>query len=438
MGEMMGRKKQGELAPLQVANLTKPGLYFVGGVAGLALQVTASGARSWILRKMIAGKRRDMGLGSYPTVTLAMARDFARDKIKLIAEGQDPIDERRAARMALAAARLRRKTFAQCVDDFLDSFEAEWKNPKHRQQWFNTLDTYANPIIGEMDVASIEKADVLAVLEPIWKTKTETASRVRGRIERVLSWATERGFRHGLNPARWKDNLENLLAKPKKISKPGHHAALPYRGIGQFMVDLREQAGMAALALEFTILTAARTTETLLATWAEFDLVEKVWTVPAGRMKAGREHRVPLPDAAVDLLESLPRESDLVFPGMKGKPLSNMAMSAVLKRMGRDGITVHGFRSTFRDWAAEKTAYPSEVVEMALAHAIGDKTEAAYRRGDLFEKRRRLMADWAIAANTITVTGELLTMPIRGSRADKFIGDADDVEWSAVKPKGKK
>lgn len=410
----MGRKKQGELAPLQVANLTKPGLYFVGGFTGLALQVTSTGTRSWILRKMIAGKRRDMGLGAYPDVTLAMARERARKELDAIFEGRDPAQERRDARKARAAANLRRKTFAQCVDAFLDSFEAEWRNPKHRQQWFNTLDTYANPIIGDMDVSAIEKADVLAVLEPIWKTKTETASRVRGRIERVLSWATERGFRHGLNPARWKDNLENLLAKPKKISKPGHHAALPYRDIGQFMVDLRTQAGVAALALEFTILTAARTGETLLAQWGEFDLTEKVWIVPAERMKAGREHRVPLSDTVVDLLESLPCEGDLVFPGMKGRPLSNMSMAAVLKRMGRDGVTVHGFRSTFRDWAAEKTAYPSEVVEMALAHAIGDKTEAAYRRGDLFEKRRRLMDEWAATVNTVAITGEVYVLPIRG------------------------
>ena len=439
MGGMMGKRKQGELAPLQVANLTQPGLHFVGGVAGLALQVTATGTRSWILRKMIAGKRRDMGLGSYPTVTLAMARDIAREKIKLIADGQDPVDERRAARMRLAAARAHRKTFSFCVTAFLDSFEAEWKNPKHRQQWFNTLDTYANPIMGEMDVAEINEADVLAVLEPIWRTKTETASRVRGRVERVLSWATAKKYRHGLNPARWKDNLSEHLPNPSKTRAVKNHAAMAYRDLGGFMVELRNQTGIGGKALEFTILTAARTTETRMAVWSEFDLNEKVWTVPAGRMKAGKEHRVPLSDTVVELLESLPRESQFVFPGPKDKALSNMAMAAVLERMGRDDVTVHGFRSTFRDWAAESTAYPSEVVEMALAHTIGNKVEAAYRRGDLFDKRRRLMADWAVAANTIIVTGEVIAMPIRGKAmaSDKFTVDADDMEWGTVKPKGK-
>jgi integrase len=401
---MMGRKAD-ELSALEVSRLTKPGIHFVGGVDGLALQVSASGARSWILRKMIAGKRRDMGLGGFPDVPLAGAREKARAIREQVDMGIDPIEDRRAKRAALAAERAKAMTFTQCVAAYLDAHSDGWKNAKHRQQWVNTLSTYANPIIGELNVAAVDTGLVLKVLEPIWKTKTETASRLRGRIENVLSWATVRGYRQGENPARWKGHLDTLLASRSKIQKVEHHAALPYAEMGGFMVDLAKMEGMGARALEFAILCASRSGEVRGATWGEIDLKGSVWTIPAERMKAKKEHRVPLSGKVLAILEALPKvaDTDLVFPGTKG-PLSDMSLTAVLRRMERSDLTAHGFRSTFRDWAAEQTAYPSEVVEMALAHAIGNKVEAAYRRGDLFEKRARLMADWAKYCGTVHET----------------------------------
>jgi len=403
---MMGRKAT-ELNALAVSRLTKPGLHFVGGVAGLALLVTETGARSWILRKMIAGKRRDMGLGGYPDVTLAGAREKAREMRSLVEMGIDPIEDRRAKMAALAASRAKAMTFDECVTAYIKAHGDGWKNAKHRQQWQNTLDTYASPTIGAVDVALIDTGLVLKCLD-IWKDKTETASRVRGRIESVLNWATTRGYRHGENPARWRGHLDQLLVKPSKIQKVEHHAALPYAEIGPFMAALKEKEGMGARALEFAILTAARSGEVRGATWQEIDLQAATWTIPAERMKAGKEHRIPLSKPALDLLNNLPRieGEGLVFVGAKkNKPLSDMSLTAVLRRMDRGDLTAHGFRSSFRDWAAEKTAYPPEVVEMALAHAIKNAVEAAYRRGDLLEKRARLMADWAIHCSTIKKTG---------------------------------
>lgn len=403
MGIMMGKKAK-ELSALEVNRLTKAGLYFVGGVAGLALQVSGAGARSWILRKMIAGKRRDMGLGGFPDVTLAGAREKARHIREQVDQGLDPIEDRRAKRSALAAERAKAMTFSQCVTAYLDAHSDSWKNAKHRQQWANTLDTYASSIIGTLNVASVDTGLVLKVLEPIWKTKTETASRLRGRIENVLSWATVRGYRQGENPARWKGHLDTLLAQPSKIQKVAHHTALPYGEVGSFMAELTNMEGISARALEFTILCAARSGEVRGATWAEIDLQAGAWIIPGDRMKAGKEHRVPLSNKALKILKALPRgsDTDLVFPGMNNKALSDMSLIAVLKRMGRGDLTVHGYRSSFRDWAAEQTAYPSEVVEMALAHTIGNKVEAAYRRGDLFDKRRKLMDDWAKHCGTAT------------------------------------
>lgn len=403
MGIMMGKKAK-ELSALEVNRLTKSGFYFVGGVAGLALQVSGTGARSWILRKMIAGKRRDMGLGGFPDVTLAGAREKARHIREQVDQGLDPIEDRRAKRSTLAAERAKAMTFSQCVTGYLDAHSDSWKNAKHRQQWANTLDTYASSIIGTLNVASVDTGLVLKVLEPIWKTKTETASRLRGRIENVLSWATVRGYRQGENPARWKGHLDTLLAQPSKIQKVAHHTALPYGEVGSFMAELAKMEGISARALEFTILCAARSGEVRGATWAEIDLKAGVWIIPGDRMKAGKEHRVPLSNKALKILKALPRgaDTDLVFPGMKNNALSDMSLIAVLKRMGRGDLTVHGYRSSFRDWAAEQTAYPSEVVEMALAHTIGNKVEAAYRRGDLFDKRRKLMDDWAKHCGTAT------------------------------------
>lgn len=406
---MMGRKAK-ELSPLEVSrDLKAPGMHFVGGVDGLALAVAPSGARSWILRVMVGGKRRDMGLGGFPDVTLAGARTAAREAKDKIRKGIDPIEEARAARSTLAAARASALTFEQAASAYLTVRDAEWKNAKHAAQWRNTLETYAYPVMRGILVRDIESSHVLRVLEPIWLEKTETATRVRGRIECVLDWAMARGYRpKGDNPARWRGHLDKLLARPGKVAKVEHHAALPYANAAEFLAELREIGGMGARALEFTILTAARSGEVRGATWDEIDRAEAVWTIPGERMKAGREHRVPLSPEALAILEALPRIGgcNLVFPSAKGSPLSDMTLTAVLRRMGRS-ITVHGFRSTFRDWAAERTNYPRDVAEMALAHAIGDKVEAAYRRGDLFEKRRRMMREWAKFCSTPPAAGNV-------------------------------
>jgi integrase len=388
-------KRAKELTPAAVRKISEPGLHAVGGVAGLYLQVTQAGGKTWVLRTMVGRKRRDIGLGGFGTVTLAQAREKAREYHEMIRAGRDPVAERQAAKQALIASQTASLTFDDAVAQYLKNKRQEFKNPKHIQQWENTLKQYASPVIGNLSVDQIELAHVVKVLEPIWNEKTETASRLRGRIEHVLNYATVRGYRKGDNPARWKGNLDAVLAKPSKVKGGQHFKALPFAEMPQFMADLRQRKGLSARALEFTILTAARSGEVRGATWAEFDLENKLWVIPAERMKAGKEHRVPLTDGAVKLLESLPRMdgTDLVFPSSTNTKLSDMSLTAVLRRMGRD-VTVHGFRSTFRDWTAERTAYANEVIEKCLAHAIGDKVEAAYRRGDLLAKRRRLMADW--------------------------------------------
>ena len=390
----MARKAK-ELGALEVSRLDKPGLHFVGGVAGLALQVTPRGARSWVLRAMIGGKRRDMGLGGYPDVTLAGAKEKARIARDKIDAGIDPVAERLASRSALAAAVAATMTFSQAAEKYVSAHEAGWKNAKHADQWNNTLNSYAFPIIGKIPVADVETGHIMRILEPIWTTKTETASRVRGRIESILDWATVRGFRKGDNPARWRGHIEHLLAARADVQKVVHHAALDYRQIGAFVADLRQQVGTGARALEFAILTAARSGEVRGAAWAEIDTDAATWIVPAERMKAGKEHRIPLSKDALALIGDLPRTGDLIFPNNKGTILSDMTLTAVLKRMGRKDITAHGFRSSFRDWAGETTAYPREVIEHALAHQLKNKAEASYARGTLFDKRRRLMADWS-------------------------------------------
>ncbi|HEY2658327.1 MAG TPA: integrase arm-type DNA-binding domain-containing protein [Caulobacteraceae bacterium] len=399
------------MAPVAVSRLSAPGLYFVGGVAGLALQVLPTGGRTWILRASIGGKRRDMGLGGFPDVTLAGAREAARNARKQIREGKDPIAEARAAASELRAARAKDKTFEECARAYITAHEQGWRNAKHAQQWRNTLSAYAYPVIGSLMVRDVDLTHVLAILEPIWTKKTETATRLRGRIEQVLDWATARGYRKGLNPARWRGHLDKLLARPSKVADIEHHAALPFAQIGAFMQRLRAAHGMGARALEFAILTAARSGEVRGATWSEIDLKEAVWTVPANRMKMGREHRAPLSAAAVKLLKALPRieGSDLVFPAPRGGSLSDMTLTAVVRRM-KVAAVPHGFRSTFRDWASECTNYARDVAEMALAHAIGDKVEAAYRRGDLFEKRRLMMADWATFCGQAQPEGAVISM----------------------------
>lgn len=385
-----------ELGALAVSRLVAAGLHFVGGVNGLALNVTESGARSWILRVMVGSKRREIGLGSFPSVPLALAREKSRSTREAIQRGVDPVAERKAARSALSATAASAWTFDQCIEGFLADNSKKWSNPKHAAQWETTLTTYASPAMGKLLVQDIDVPHVLAVLRPIWETKTETASRLRGRIEAVLSWATVSKYRKGDNPARWKGNLSAILPAPGDVASVTHHEALPVREVGAFMVALHKQAGMGARALEFAILTAARSGEVRGAQWAEIDLDGAIWTVPAARMKAGKEHRVPLTVPAIKLLRALPSidDGELVFPAPRGGQLSDMTLSAVLRRMGVAAVP-HGFRSTFRDWCSEHTNYPRDVAEMALAHAIGDKVEAAYRRGDLFDKRRQMMRDWA-------------------------------------------
>lgn len=383
----MARRGRGLTA--RKVETAEPGKYEDGH--GLRLVVSASGARKWVFRYTLAGKRVEMGLGSLPAVSLAQARESAADARRLVKAGKDPVALRRAERAAQAEG----NTFGPFALKLIDTIETGFRNEKHRAQWRNTLTAYAAPIWNKR-LANIETDDVLECLTPIWTVKAETASRVRGRIERVLDAAAARGLRSRDNPARWRGHIANLLPKrPEHV----HHAAMPFDELPAFIARLRDAESVSARALEFTILTAARSGEVLGARWSEIDLEGKVWTVPAARMKAGREHRVPLPDRAVEILSALAAAStgDHVFPGAKrGKPLSVMALTMVMRRTGVGHFTVHGFRSAFRDWAGERTNFPREIAEAALAHVVGDETERAYRRGDALENRRALMEAWAM------------------------------------------
>ena len=399
-----------------VATITKPRLVADGG--GLYLHVSASGAKSWIFRWSRDRKSHDMGLGTAgdDDVTLAEARELAAKARGRVREGGDPIADRKAERIQKRLETAKGMTFRQCAEAYIKTHEAGWKNPKHAAQWPATLTSYAYPVFGDLPVQAVDVGLVMKALEPIWTTKPETASRVRGRIESVLDWATSRGYRHGENPSRWRGHLENLLPKKSKVHRVEHHPALPFPEIGGFMAELRQNDGIAARALEFTILTAARTGEVIAATWPEIDLDNRLWIVPGERMKSGREHRVPLSEPAAEILAGLRelRQSDFVFPGQRvGKPLSNMAMLQLLKRMGRLDLTVHGFRAAFTDWAAERTNFPEEVRQMALAHVVSDKVEAAYRRGDLFRKRRQLAEAWGRYCIAPVATGEVVAIGAR-------------------------
>ncbi len=401
-----------KLSYLKVSKETKPGYYGDGG--GLYLQVSATGGKSWIFRFTLSKKQREMGLGPLHTVTLAEARVKAKGYRLLLQEGKDPVEIRNEKKITEALEQAKRMTFDQCAAAYIAAHRSGWKNAKHASQWENTLATYVSPIIGKMPVAMVDTALVVKTLSPIWKDKTETATRLRGRIESILGWATVSKYRQGDNPARWRGHLDNLLADPSRSKRTVHHPALPWQEMGAFMAALRTQEGIAAKAVDLAILTACRSGEVRLATWAEFDLDAALWVIPAERMKAGREHRVPLPPAVLALLESMPRMGDLVFPGTKpGKPLSDMSLTAVLRRMKRDDITVHGFRSSFRDWCAESVAnsFPREVCEHALAHSLPDKVEAAYRRGDMLDKRTMLMEAWAVYCGTVPVVANVT--PIR-------------------------
>jgi integrase len=385
------------LTTKQVARTTEPGRY--GDGAGLYLQITPAGVRSWLLRYERGGRERMMGLGPVRDFTLDEARERARRARQVLRDGVDPLDARRAERSrqaanaALVAAKTR--TFEQCARLYFERHSPGWKNKKHVAQFLSTLGRYAFPVIGALPVADVNRDTVLACVQPIWNTKNQTAARVLRRIKGVLDFAKVNGWRDGNNPAAWDGNLEHALPKPGAIGPARHHAALPFAQVHDFVSQLRGREGIAARALEFLILTAARTSETTGARWSEIDLAGKVWRVPAERMKTGKEHRVPLCDRALEILRAVPREAEFVFPGArKGGPLGHDTLDQVRKRMGRRDCTIHGFRSTFRDWAAETTSHANHVIEMALAHAIGSKVEAAYRRGDLFEQRKRLMADW--------------------------------------------
>ena len=407
-----------ELGALDVKRLTHPGgtrtaMISVGGVPGLHLQVTPTGGRSWILRTTVGKLRRDIGLGGFPAVTLAQARDKARNARAQIEGGIDPVEARKAAKASLAAAQIRGLTFSSAVKTYLETKLEGFKSAKHRQQWENSLAAYANPELGKMLVQDVETQDVLRVLKPIWLEKTETATRVRSRIEAVLSWATVSGHRKGDNPARWAGNLKELLPAANKVAKVANQPALALDDAAVWFGALRRVEGNGARALEFLALVAARSGEVRGARWAEIDLEKGIWSVPAERMKMQREHRVALSVHAVGLLESLYRlgDSDLVFPAPRGRELSDMILSGIMRQIheaevadGRPGFADRaskrpavppGLRSTFRDWAAERTSYPGEMAEIALAHKISNAVEAAYRRGDMIEKRRAMMAAWA-------------------------------------------
>ena len=399
-----------ELNALAVKRLTEPGTHAVGGVSGLILQVLPSGGRSWIIRTTIGGRRREVGLGAFPEVPLADARIKARAMKEKIISGVDPILERRQARATLAAAEQRGLTFSKAVDAYIKIKVDQFQSKKHRDNWTSTLKTYADPILGSMMVEDIQVRDVLRTLEPIWTKKNETASRLRGRIESVLSWATVAGHRVGDNPARWAGNLKELL--PAVPASVVHQPAVQLVDAARWMVDLRRREGIGSRALEFMALTAARSGEVRGATWDEIDLKTSLWIIPAARMKMKSEHRVPLTAEAVAIIKALPRLSEtLVFPAPRSGMLSDMTLSATMRRMHEDQFkkdavgfidrvskrpaVPHGLRSTFRDWAAEHTDYDGALAEVALAHKVGNAVEAAYRRGDMMEKRKAMMSDWA-------------------------------------------
>ncbi len=392
--------RPGKLTARKVAT-AGPGKYYDGG--NLILHVRPSGSRSWEFRYEVGGRRRTLGLGPWPEVSLARARQLAEDCRRMLAEGTDPLLARRTSVEAVP-------TFAEAAHQYIETFAPSWSNGKHRQQWENTLKAYAFPVLGDVPVNAITTAHVLQVLRPIWTTKTETASRVRGRIEKILAWCAVQGHRSRENPATWRNHLDAILPSPSRLARRGHHRALPWQQVPAFMATLQNRAGIAARALEFAILTAARSGEVRGATWPEIDLKSRTWRIPPERMKGRREHRVPLSRPAVDLLLALPsfENVEFVFPSpLKGRQLSDMALLKVCRDLGVSA-TPHGFRSSFRDWCAERTSYPRELAELSLAHRIANKTEAAYWRSDLFERRRRLMEDWAAFCTADPGAGQIV------------------------------
>ncbi len=399
-----------KLSALEVARIKEVGKHPLG--EGLYLQVSKSGSKSWLFRYSIAKKSTWMGLGSCSVVSLAEVRAKTLSLRKTLSDGVNPLVQKNQIEQAQRFDEAKLITFDECASQYIAAHKSGWKNIKHISQWENTLTTFVSPVFGNVSIQDVDTSLVMRVLDPIWTSKNETADRVRGRIERIIGWATVKKYRTGDNPARWRGHLDNLLAQRKKIRKVKHHSALPFEDLSDFMLSLRKIDSVSSLALEFTILTATRTSEALNAKWEEFNLVDRYWLIPAERMKAGEAHKVPLSDRAVEILRYLEARAfnEFVFPGKKKfKPLSNMAMLQIIRRLGHS-VTTHGFRSTFRDWAAERTYFANEVVEKALAHTISNKVEAAYRRGDLFDKRRKLMNAWSAYCAMHTTKSTVLPM----------------------------
>jgi integrase len=404
----------GKLTALAVMRVTAAGMHSDGD--GLYLQVGAGGAKSWIYRFTLSGRERYLGLGSTNAIPLKRARELAAEARQVRAEGIDPVEKRRSDRVAKRVESTRAITFDQCASAYIAAHEAGWRNAKHRYQWRATLRDYASPVFGHFPVQDIDTNLVMRVIEPLWRTKTETASRTRQRIEAILDWATVREYRQGANPARWRGHLQKLLPAKAKVSAVEHLAAMPYADIPAFMAAMRTRESVSARCLELTILTAARTGETINTRWSEFDLDTRVWVIPGSRMKMGAEHRIPLAPRAVDILREIysRRAGEFVFANVgTGRPISDMTMRKLLTLAGHSQLTVHGFRSTFTDWAHECTEFPDIVIDMALAHKVSDKVQAAYRRGDLFEKRRKLMEAWANYCSRPAFEGDV--MPTRHS-----------------------
>ena len=407
-------KKVKNLTAIEVARINKPGRHAVGTIPGLQLVVKASGAKSWMYRTKIGNLRRSIGLGGYPATTLAMAHEKARNIKSIIESGIDPIEEKRKHRDALVKDQMKRMTFAEAARQCHRKKTAEFRNDKHVSDWISSIERYVNPTIGNLPVSDIGLPEILTVLKPIWTEKTETATRVRQRIEQILNWSTVSGYRTGENPARWVGNLSEILPKPSKVRKGNHFKSMPYQEINAFMVDLRKRTAMTARALEWIILTACRSSEARGATWDEIDMQSRVWTIPAGRMKMNKEHRVPLCDDVAKLLERLPRfeGSDYLFTAPRGGMLSDMSVSMLCRRMKVDAVP-HGFRATFKTWCTEQTAFPDMLSEIALAHKVGDAVREAYARGDLLDKRRKLMDSWQDFLNHAPADAAGNVTPIR-------------------------